>query len=161
MMSLRVRRVSSQNEMAKALAIRRRVFVKEQGVPEEIELDRDDQRAIHFLVFAGPRAVGTARIVLHRNSAKIGRMAVLKSYRGRGIGKKLLQQAVETAKNRGAKSVYLHAQVTVIGFYESMSFRCVGPIFDEAGIPHRKMILTPRFISKTVKPPIRPRSNAG
>ena len=181
MMILRVRRVSSQKEMAKALAIRMRVFVREQGVPEEIELDRDDRRAIHFLAFAGSRAAGTARVVLHHNSAKIGRMAVLKSYRGRGIGKKLLQRAIAMARrtevpeqrsevrgqksdiknkkplHRGARTIYLHAQVPVIGFYESMGFRCVGPIFDEAGIPHRKMILTPRLGSKPIKPPIRPR----
>jgi predicted GNAT family N-acyltransferase len=129
--------------MAKAFAIRMRVFVREQGVPGEIELDRDDQRAIHLLAFAGPRAVGTARVVWHHGSAKIGRMAVLKGYRGLGFGKKLLKRATETAKRRGAKSIYLHAQVPVIGFYESMGFRCVGPIFDEAGIPHRKMMLKP------------------
>jgi predicted GNAT family N-acyltransferase len=146
--------------MAKAFAIRMRVFVREQGVSEEIELDRDDQRAIHFLAFAGPRAVGTARVVWHRTSAKIGRMAVLKSYRGRGVGKKLLQRAMETAKKHSAKSIYLHAQVPVIGFYESMGFRCDGPVFEEAGIPHRKMILTPRLSPKPIKTPIRPRSVA-
>jgi predicted GNAT family N-acyltransferase len=146
--------------MTRAFAIRMCVFVTEQGVPEEIELDRDDQRAIHFLAFAGPRAVGTARVVWHRASAKIGRMAVLKSHRGRGVGKKLLKRAIETAKKRGAKSVYLHAQVPVIGFYESIGFRCVGPIFDEAGILHRKMILTPRLSPKPIKPPIRPRLDA-
>jgi predicted GNAT family N-acyltransferase len=154
MMILKVRRVSSQKEMTKAFTIRMRVFVREQGVPEEIELDRDDQRAIHFLAFAGPRAVGTARVVLHRDSAKIGRMAVLKSYRGQGVGKKLLERATETAKKWGAKSIYLHAQVPVIGFYQRMGFHCVGPVFEEAGIPHRKMILTP---PKIVKPPIRRR----
>ena len=156
MMILRVRRVSSQKEMTKAFAIRMRVFVKEQGVPEEIELDRDDQRAIHFLAFAGPRAVGTARVLLHRASAKIGRMAVLKSYRGRGVGKKLLKRAAETAKKRGVTTIYLHAQVSVIGFYQRLGFRCAGPIFNEAGIAHRKMILMP---FKQIKPAIRPRSD--
>jgi predicted GNAT family N-acyltransferase len=156
-MRVQVKRVSSQKEMAKAFAIRMRVFVKEQGVPGEIELDRDDDRAIHFLAFAGPRAVGTARVVWHHGGAKIGRMAVLKSYRGRGIGKKLLQRATETAKKRGTKSIHLHAQVPVISFYESMGFRSVGRIFEEAGIPHRKMILTPRLSPKPIKPPIRPR----
>lgn len=183
---VRVKRVTSEKELAKAFAIRMRVFVKEQGVPREIELDRDDHRAIHLLAFAGPRAVGTARVVLHRAGAKIGRMAVLKSYRGRGVGKRLLKRAVEAVRRteiRGqrsnvggqtsavknktsevrrrsaeikhkqpkqpiARTIYLHAQVPVIGFYESMGFRCAGPIFDEAGIAHRKMILTPRLSSK-------------
>lgn len=149
---LRVRQIASKREIAKAFAIRMRVFVKEQGVPAEIELDSDDERATHFLAYAGKRPVGTARIVAQHGSAKIGRMAVSKSYRGRGVGKKLLQRAAETAKKRGAKAIYLHAQVPVIGFYQSMGFRCVGPVFDEAGIPHRKMILKPR---KKVKRSIR------
>jgi predicted GNAT family N-acyltransferase len=155
---IRVRRLASQKEIAKAFAIRMRVFVKEQGVPAEIELDSDDDRATHFLAYIGSRAVGTARVVRHHGSAKIGRMAVLKSYRGRGIGKKLLERAMEAAKKWGARKIYLHAQVAVIGFYESMGFRCTGPIFDEAGIAHRKMILKP---PKAVKGAIRRRSAAG
>jgi predicted GNAT family N-acyltransferase len=68
-------------------------------------------------------------------------MAVLKSYRRKGVGRKLLKRAIATARSRGAKRVYLHAQVPVIGFYETAGFRCNGAVFDEAGIPHRKMIL--------------------
>lgn len=168
--------------MAKALAIRMRVFVTEQGVPREIELDRDDDRAIHFLAMVGRKAVGTARGVRQGGSAKIGRMAVLKSYRGRGIGRKLLQRALVTAKKsevrnrthavkdhswrkrrragtgrkqgkkRSARTIYLHAQVPVIGFYEAMGFRCFGPIFNEAGIPHRKMVLRPQRKTGSVPP---------
>lgn len=119
-----------------------RVFVNEQGVPEEIELDRDDARALHFLAFAAGKAVGTARVVLRQGAAKIGRMAVLKSYRRKGIGKVLLKRAIIMARRRGTQKIYLHAQVPVIGFYEAMGFRSVGPVFKEANIPHRKMILT-------------------
>src|SRR4029077_3316998 len=90
----RVRQVSSRKELEKAFAIRVRVFVREQKVPEEIELDRDDERAAHFLAFSGENAVGTARVVMRGKSAKIGRMAILKSYRRRGVGKKLLKCAV-------------------------------------------------------------------
>jgi predicted GNAT family N-acyltransferase len=140
-MTVQVKRVSSENELAKALAIRLRVFVGEQGVPREIELDDDDRRAIHFLALIAGKAVGTARLVMRRGNAKIGRMAVLKSYRGRGVGKKLLKRSIEAANRRGAQHIYLHAQVPVIGFYEAGGFRCVGPVFKEAGIPHRKMIL--------------------
>jgi predicted GNAT family N-acyltransferase len=131
-------------ELKKAFAIRVRVFVREQNVPEEIELDEDDRRAIHFLAFNAGEAVGTARIVLHRGGAKIGRMAVLKSYRGMGVGSKLLKLAIETAKRKRARGIYLHAQVSVIGFYETADFRAVGPVFEEAGIPHRKMTWTKR-----------------
>jgi predicted GNAT family N-acyltransferase len=69
-------------------------------------------------------------------------MAVLKSYRGKGVGKALLKRAIELARRRRAKLIYLHAQVPVAGFYEKLGFRCVGRVFMEAGIPHRKMIRT-------------------
>jgi predicted GNAT family N-acyltransferase len=140
--ALRVKRVTSTKELEKAFAIRMRVFVKEQGVPEEIEMDRDDKHAFHFLALKGNKAVGTARVVMRHRSAKIGRMAVLRTFRGRGVGRKLLRRAVVTAKKHGAKNIYLHAQVPVIGFYEAMAFRCDGSVFWEAGIPHRKMVLT-------------------
>jgi len=142
--AVRVKQVSSRKELERAFAIRVRIFVKEQGVPAAIELDRDDERAVHFLVYVGKKAVGTARVVFRHGSAKIGRMAVLKGYRGRGLGKKLLKRAVGLARRQGARNIYLHAQVPVIGFYETMGFGCVGPVFNEAGIPHRKMILAPQ-----------------
>ena len=138
---IQVKQISSDEAKAQAFAIRMRVFVREQRVPAAIELDRDDDCAIHFLATSDGRAVGTARVLLHHGSAKIGRMAVLKSYRGKGVGKKLLQRAVATAKKTGARTIYLHAQVPVIEFYEKLGFRCVGAVFDEAEIPHRKMIL--------------------
>src|SRR5437867_11124235 len=93
--TIRIRRVSSKKELQKAFAIRTRVFVKEQGVPEAIELDRDDRRAWHFLAFAGRRPVGTARIVIRRGKAKIGRMAVLKRYLRQGMGMKIHNRAVD------------------------------------------------------------------
>ena len=140
---IQIKTVSSRDELDKAFAIRLRVFVQEQGVPEAIELDRDDARARHLLALSRGRAIGTARIVARRDSAKIGRMAVLKRYRRNGVGTMLLKRAVQRARRLGARKIYLHAQVAVIGFYEKLNFRCVGPVFEEAGIPHRKMIFTP------------------
>ena len=138
---IRVTKISARADLAKAFAIRMRVFVEEQRVPKEIELDRDDKRAIHFLATVSGQAIGTARVVMRRGCAKIGRMAVLKSRRRQGVGTKLLRRTVTTARKLGARKIYLHAQVPVIRFYERTGFRCVGPVFDEAGIPHRKMIL--------------------
>lgn len=135
-----VKRISSEKELARAYAIRIRVFVQEQGVPREIELDDDDRKAIHFIATAGARAVGTARVVLHRGGAKIGRMAVLKGFRRRGAGAKLLAGAIAAARRMKARKIYLHAQVAVSGFYRHMNFQAVGPVFNEAGIAHRKMI---------------------
>jgi len=135
-----IKRVSSQVELVQAFTIRIRVFVKEQRVPAEIELDADDQRAIHFLATKSAKAVGTARVVMRHGKAKIGRMAVLRTYRRKGIGAALLKRAIAAAKRLRARRVYLHAQVAVIGFYERMGFRSVGRVFDEAGIAHRKMV---------------------
>lgn len=140
----RVRRVVSEKELKQAFSIRIRVFVREQGVPAEIELDEDDRRATHLLASVGGKPVGTARLVITNAKAKIGRMAVLKSYRGKGLGKALLKRAVELARKRRAKLIYLHAQVSVVGFYKKMGFRPVGRVFMEAGIPHRKMLLRHR-----------------
>jgi predicted GNAT family N-acyltransferase len=153
--SIRIRRAASKKALDRAFEIRRRVFVTEQGVPQEIEIDRDDQAALHFLAFSGGMAVGTARLVLRHRSAKIGRMAVLKTHRGRGVGKKLLQRAIEAAREHGAEDIYLHAQVAVIGFYEAMGFCSSGRVFKEAGILHRKMTLanpSGRFTSKRSYP---------
>ena len=76
---------------------------------------------------------------MSRGGAKTGRMAVLKSYRGRGVGTILLERAIAASKRKRARSIYLHAQASAIGFYDTAGFRAVGPIFDEAGIRHRKM----------------------
>lgn len=139
---VRIKRVSSKREMDQAFAVRMRVFVREQGVPADIELDRDDAAAVHLVARVRGRPVGTARVVMRGRSAKIGRMAVLKTYRGKGVGRRLLRRAIAAARRRGAQKLYLHAQVPVIGFYETEGFRCVGRVFQEAGIPHRKMLLS-------------------
>jgi len=137
----RVKKLGTRREIEKAFSIRLRVFVGEQGVPKEIELDSDDMRAIHYLAFIGDKAVGTTRVLIQRGQAKIGRMAVLKSYRGRGVGTALLRRAVSLARKNDVMAIFLHAQVPVIGFYRKLGFRCVGRTFGEAGIPHRKMTI--------------------
>ena len=138
--AVRIKRVSSAEDLAQAITVRLRVFVLEQGIPQDIEIDADDQCALHFLALEAGRAVGTARLVFGRGRAKIGRMAVLRHYRSRGIGRKLLRVAVAAARRSGVENIYLHAQVSAISFYERLGFRSAGPVFSEAGIPHRKMI---------------------
>lgn len=159
----RVEEVVSAKELKRAFSIRLRVFVREQGVPQEIELDEDDQRASHLLARIRGRAVGTARLVIKNRRAKIGRMAVLKGYRGKGAGKALLKRAIESARKKKVKAIYLHAQIPVIGFYEKMGFHCVGRLFMEAGIPHRKMVF-PRIASRSFgarQPAARPGQDHG
>ena len=149
--AVKIKRVTSQLELVKVLAIRIRVFVQEQKVPAEIELDTDDQRAIHFLAIKSGKAVGTARLVMKHGSAKIGRMAVLKSYRRKGVGAALLKRAILAANRLHARRIYLNAQVAVIGFYKRLGFRGVGKVFDEAGIAHRKMVFGVRLAAKNAK----------
>ena len=125
-----------------AYSIRKRVFVEEQGVPQEMELDEFDLNAQHALAYTGSECIGTARLVtLAGSMGRIGRMAVLPKYRGQGIGKQLLQTLLKASQSQAIKQVELHAQVTVITFYEQFEFIAQGDIYDEAGIPHRDMIL--------------------
>jgi predicted GNAT family N-acyltransferase len=139
--AVQTKRISSQAELVQALTIRIRVFVLEQRVPAQIDLDTDDQRAMHLLATISDKAVGTARVVMKHGNAKIGRMAVLKNYRRKGVGAALLKRAVLAANKLQARRIYLNAQVAVMGFYERMGFRAVGRVFTEGGIAHRKMIL--------------------
>jgi ElaA protein len=138
-----IRVVAAADERLKRMAfeIRRRVFIEEQGVPEAIELDDDDRRAHHALAMLGGRTIGCARMVVHREDAKIGRMAVLREWRGRGVGRRLLDFMVGEARALGCRRAVLHAQLHAEGFYLKAGFRPVGPEFDEAGIPHRRMEL--------------------
>ncbi len=126
-------------ELADVYAIRRRVFIEEQRVPEEIEMDEDDARALHVLALEDGRAIGCGRMVVHGDEAKIGRMAVLPERRGQGAGARILEFLVEAARARGYRQAILHAQLHAEGFYLKYGFTPVGEIFDEAGIPHRRM----------------------
>jgi predicted GNAT family N-acyltransferase len=133
--------VNDANQMALAYTIRRRVFVEEQGIDEDIERDIDDLSAFHVLALGDGQAVGCGRMVISESGAKIGRMAVLPDWRGRGVGRMMLDYLVALARRRGARLVYLHAQVPVEGFYLKSGFQPMGEIFEEAGIPHRRMDL--------------------
>ena len=120
-----------------AYPIRLTVFVNEQQVPEELELDDDDPDAWHAVVLKDGQAIATGRLL---SSGKIGRLAVLKNYRGLGIGTGLIKRLMEFGQQQGIGQFYLHAQTTAIGFYEGLGFKANGPVFNEAGIEHIKMI---------------------
>jgi predicted GNAT family N-acyltransferase len=139
-----VRRVATAADGAAAYDIRRRVFQEEQGVPPELEFDSDDAIAVHVVAVAGGDVIGTGRLVMHADIAKVGRMAVVREWRGRGAGRAILAALVGEAAQRGVQRVVLHAQVHAIPFYERNGFRVVGDVFDEAGIPHRRMERPPR-----------------
>ena len=125
-----------------AYSIRKRVFIEEQGVPAEMEIDEFDLNALHALAYADSECIGTARLVtLSGSIGRIGRMAVLPKHRGHGIGKQLLGALLKACQSQGIKQIELHAQVKVIPFYQQFGFITQGDVYDEAGIPHRDMIL--------------------
>ena len=128
-----------------AYSIRKRVFIEEQGVPEDMELDEYDLVAQHALAYLDSECIGTARLVtLPGNIGKvgrIGRMAVLPMHRRQGIGGRLLSALLELSKSQGISQLELHAQQSAMPFYEQFGFIAQGDIYDEAGIPHRDMIL--------------------
>jgi len=119
-----------------ASRIRLAVFVVEQRVPAELEMDARDADCLHALAFDDGRAVGTGRLL---PDGHIGRMAVLKEARSRGVGGAILERLVEEARRRGMARVALSAQTHALGFYRRHGFSAVGPVFDEAGIPHQEM----------------------
>ena len=120
-----------------ARRIRELVFVREQGVPLELELDDQDPRCDHALAYAADgSAVGTGRLL---PDGHIGRMAVLKEWRGKSVGALLLQALMEQARQRRHARVRLNAQTYAAGFYRHYGFEVSGPEFMDAGIPHVPM----------------------
>lgn len=131
-----VRLLSWSEAREAASRIRFAVFVEEQRVPAEIELDARDADSVHALATLDGRVVGTGRLL---PDAHVGRMAVLKEARGRGVGGRILEALVARARARGDREVVLSAQVHAVPFYERHGFEAFGEIYQEAGIPHRDM----------------------
>lgn len=123
-------------------ALRHEVFVLEQGVPLAEERDALDESATHLLATDAGQPVGAARILFQADVAKIGRVCVLKPARGTGLGADLIQTAVTIACDTpGITKAKLGAQIHALGFYEKLGFQAFGPIYDDAGIDHRDMVL--------------------
>jgi len=132
--------VASDRELKEAIEVRKKVFVEEQGVPEDMELDGLDSQALHMVVKDGEGVIGTARVMfLPDRQAKIERMAILKPVRRRGIGRGIISFLNEELKNKQVKQVILHSQYSAVGFYKSCGFEESGLPFFEAGIKHIKM----------------------
>jgi predicted GNAT family N-acyltransferase len=142
---LRIVPIENAEQMQQAWDIRRRVFIEEQHVPEEIEMDEDDAHAFHALALLDGIPVGCGRYVSHGSEVKpgevkIGRMAVLPDLRTRGIGREILLFLMHVARERGYEHAVLHAQMTAEGFYLKNGYTPIGEVFEEAGIAHRRMV---------------------
>ena len=116
--------------------IRTTVFIMEQKVPVELEWDEFDQDSLHILAYYDNKAVGTARLL---TDGHIGRMAVLKDYRNRNIGKNMLKYLLKVAQEKAYKNVKLSAQEHAVDFYKKYGFSVSGDIYMDAGIPHLNM----------------------
>lgn len=137
-------RVAAWQDVAEpAQAVRHAVFVEEQRIPAELERDPADAGCVHAVAFdAAGQAVGTGRLLpLPDGVLKLGRLAVLRPWRGRGVGQALLQALLDAARAQGAREVMLHAQQSAASFYLDAGFAPRGEEFIEAGIPHLEMVL--------------------
>ena len=133
--------IDETQDLEACLKLRFEVFVDEQGVPVEEERDALDDSATHLLALQDGTPVGTARIVFQDDTAKIGRVCVVKTARGTGLGAKLIEACVNVARNQaGITRAKLGAQTHAIGFYEKLGFEVYGPVYLDAGIDHRDMV---------------------
>jgi predicted GNAT family N-acyltransferase len=138
-----VERVTWRDAREPLSAIRRAVFVVEQRVPEDLEWDEHDANAVHALAStAAGTPIGTGRLL---RNGRIGRMAVLSDWRGRGVGSAVLQLLLDAARELGYAELKLHAQTHALDFYARHGFAAAGEEFMEAGIPHREMFLRPPY----------------
>ncbi len=140
MEGLVVKVAETEDERRAAFDLRIQVFVNEQGVPAEEELDAADETATHAVALLNGEVVGTGRMVaVEPRSARIGRMAVRYEWRKQGIGGRILRTLEEESSRRGLKEAVLHAQTYVKSFYASHGYVEAGAAFLEVGIEHVEM----------------------
>ena len=140
MTDTRIRKTTWAADREPLAAIRRTVFIEEQHVPEDMEWDEQDNGSVHFLATdANGSAVGCVRLL---PTGQISRLSVLEDRRTEGVGRALLEAAINEARAQGVREIFLHAQTHATSFYEAAGFLVDGGIFIEAGIPHRLMVKT-------------------
>lgn len=139
MSEITVRVADWQKDNAELRRIRETVFIAEQAVPAELEWDAEDAEAVHFLAEEGDYAVGTARLL---PDGHIGRVSVLKDWRGLKVGEALMRAVIDEAEKRGLRRQMLSAQVQATPFYERLGFEIVSGEYLDAGIPHVDMVRT-------------------
>ena len=136
--------ISNPADLQSAFAIRRQVFVEEQHVDAREEYDEFEESSTHFLARADGTPCGTARWRRTSNGVKLERFAVLANFRRLGVGKALVKTVLDdvfSQQPEPIERIYLHAQVTAMPLYDGFGFVPVGPMFEEAGIQHYKMVL--------------------
>lgn len=142
MKKLNYKFVENDNDLEQAFQVRRKVFIEEQGISEDIEIDSQDKKALHIVVESDKEIIATVRVLFPApGEAKIERMAVLKTFRRKGIGSKIIKILHEQLMLKRISKVIVHAQNSAVPFYKSCGFIESGACFYEAGIPHIKMVI--------------------
>lgn len=140
----RIQTVTSEQDMADALSVRKLVFIEEQEVPADLEIDEHDQAGsdtIHFVAYKADTPVGASRLRPYAPGiGKVERVAVNKSERGTGLGRQIMLVIEETAQKKGFHTLKLNAQTHAQRFYEKLGYEPHGDVFDEAGIAHIAMV---------------------
>jgi predicted GNAT family N-acyltransferase len=139
-MSVDVRVADGEDDREAALTVRREVFIEEQGVSEDVEMDGKEDEAVHFLAIADDDPVGTARLrEVEPGVGKVERVAVVADHRGEGVGRDLMERLEAEADDRGIDRLVMHAQTRVEAFYERLGYERTSDVFEEAGIDHVEM----------------------
>jgi len=131
--------VKNDAQYQDALTVRKEVFVGEQNVPPELEIDEYEDAAVHFVAYEDGKPVGAGRYRKKGDIAKVERICVLKSMRGRHIGEAIMNSIEKEALNADFSKLVLNAQTHAIRFYEKLGYRITSEEFEEAGIPHVEM----------------------
>ncbi|KEP69185.1 drug:proton antiporter [Thioclava dalianensis] len=131
--------IEQVTDFAPCHALRRAVFIEEQGIAEPDEWDDLDVDAIHLLAHEEDTPLGTARLIRVGETGKIGRICVVREARGTGLGAALVRESCARLREIGCTRAYLSAQCYAIGFYERLGFAAYGAEYDDAGIAHKDM----------------------
>ena len=141
-MIARIKQVQTIEELTQAFTIRKKVFVKEQGISEKLDFDANDHHAFHILAYDGERAIATGRLFIEDNHGHISRIAVLKEFRGKGIGRMIIENIEKLAVEKGLNSVYLHPHDYLKTFYVDLGY---------CEVPNSKIKLGKHRLIKMVK----------
>ena len=134
-----VKLAKTNAELGISKEIRNLVFVNEQKISKELDQDGKDDLSFHFILYLNNNPIGCSRLRIADNNAKLERIAILKEFRGKGLGKELLTYMINFAKRKGITGIFLNAQYYLLDYYQECGFIPVGLPFIEVGIKHIKM----------------------
>ncbi|MGG1396295.1 GNAT family N-acetyltransferase [Bacillus salipaludis] len=135
-----VKIVENEKELEDAFSVRRTVFIDEQNVPEEEEIDQHEEEATHFVLYHEGSPIGAGRFRLVDGFGKVERICIMKQARGTGAGKAIMNGIEDYARKMGIQKLKLNSQTHAIPFYGGLGYEVVSEEFMDAGIPHKTMV---------------------